>query len=229
MIDRKIIYGIIKILVFVLVILGIYFITPFGELLKNPESLRELVRSYGMLGPLVIIIIKILEYFMFVFSTGAISTGISGYLFGPFFGTLWSLVGDIIGAAIFFFIFRNFRGIFGEKWMDGKNVKKFNNFLDKKGTYAIAFTRIIPLFSKSLVTFVVGLSKMSFKKFIWVFALAAIPNTLITSMFGDQLASFNPEIILFCVVVWFVSLAILFHRQILGFSKNKKKKKIRRL
>lgn len=210
---KLIIRGIIEIVLTILFILAIYFLTPLHTILYNEASLRVEIASYGIWGPIGIIIFKIIEVIIW-FIPGAIPTAVSGYFFGAYYGTVFALVGEIIGSTLLFLIARSLgkRVIF--KYVDGEHHRRFDRFFKKRGIYALALFKIAPVLPKDIVTMVAGLSKMDLKKFIILNALFSFPPIFITAVLADELVQFDPTKIFLAVLVIIASAVYLLKNEI---------------
>ncbi len=81
---KLIIRGVIELTLTVIFILALYYLTPLHVIFQNEASLKAQIASYGVWGPLGIIIFKIIEVIVW-FIPGAIPTAVSGHFFGPYY------------------------------------------------------------------------------------------------------------------------------------------------
>lgn len=201
--------GIIEITLTIVFILALYYLTPLHTIFQNEASLKAEVASFGVWGPLGIIIFKIIEVIVW-FIPGAIPTAVSGYFFGPYYGTMLVLLGETIGAIVLFLVARSFGKRIVFKYIDREHHEKFDKFFRKKGLYAFALFKMIPVLPKDVLTIVAGLSRMRLRQFIILNIIFSFPSAFIVAVLGDQLAQFRLMPILWAALVIAASALFLF-------------------
>jgi uncharacterized membrane protein YdjX (TVP38/TMEM64 family) len=182
-------YGKLVILaVIVLVIVGIFRFTPLSLRDFTPTSIKGFIQGFGILAPLVFILLYASRAVILVIPVGIMSW-VGGLAFGKWWGTLYILIGATGGACLAFLVARYFGREFIEsiKWLQTGRIKQFEDKVGKQGFKLILFVRLIPLFQYDAVNFGGGLSKVRF----WDFALASfigmIPGGFINALLGESL------------------------------------------
>lgn len=189
---RKVILG----LVFIVLVLGLlsyFFWGPLSSLFTNPDKVRDLVSSYGSLGPLIFILLVIIQIFIAPIP-GQIAGLTSGYLFGAFFGTIYSMIGLIIGSWLVFLLSRKFGRPFVEKFVSIKLLKKFDKIMKKNGTFVLFLIFLIPGLPDDAVCYLAGLTDIKIRKLVLIAALGRFPGFLILNLVGAGIASDNQMI-----------------------------------
>ena len=100
--------SIIKLLLFVIVLAAIITavkLTGLDEYLDK-ERLQSWINSFGAWGPIVFILIYSIAPSLFL--PGLPITVAAGLVFGPFYGTLYTIIGATIGASLAFLVARYF-------------------------------------------------------------------------------------------------------------------------
>lgn len=118
---------------------------------------------------------------------------LSGALFGPVVGTLYSWIAVVLGGAISFMLARYFgeplvSAIVKEK---SEKLEKLNEKLQKDSWEIVLLFRIIPFFPISGFNYLFGLSKMRLRSYLLGSVIGTVPGIFILSYFGDSLASFT--------------------------------------
>ena len=146
--------------------------------------LNSIIQSYGSLGLLVVMIIQTIiapipSEALLMFS-GAIGIKIFDIVI---FGGL----GLIIGSVIAFYIAR--RGgkpiivkLIGKKW-----INRVDNWIEKKGAITILFTRLIPIIPFDLISYMAGITRLSFKYYLLATVLGAFPRSFLLAIMGVSL------------------------------------------
>ena len=83
----------------------------------------------------------------------------AGVLFGPFWGTLYALVGSTIGATVAFIAARTV----GREWTEEKlsgPLRKIKNGVDRGGWEFVAFARLVPVIPFNLLNYALGLTRI---------------------------------------------------------------------
>ncbi len=151
---------------------------------SDVDSVVDFVNSFGFWTWLAFILLVILEVVLAPIPPLVLYV-VGGLIFGAFFGGILTLIGNITGAIIDFFLAKRYgRGIV-EKKVSSKIRKKFDNFSDKYGGFAIFLLRVNPLTTTDLVSYLAGLSKIKFWKFVVGTAAGLIPMIFIQTYFGD--------------------------------------------
>jgi uncharacterized membrane protein YdjX (TVP38/TMEM64 family) len=126
--------------------------------LLDTVALERWVAGAGMLGPAVYMAIYAAATVLFV--PGSVITLAGGALFGPVWGTLYSLTGATIGASAAFFIAR----YLASDWVSSKAtgwMKQIVDGVEAEGWRFVAFARLMPLFPFNLLNYVLGLTRVS--------------------------------------------------------------------
>ena len=130
----------------------------------------------------VFIIIVILEVVLAPIPALALYIA-GGALFGTFLGGMLTLIGNLIGAFIAFWIARRFGRDFVEKRVDANTRKKFDNFSEKYGIFSFFLLRVNPFTTSDLFSYLSGLTKMKVRTFLLGTGLRTYSYDFCTSLF----------------------------------------------
>ena len=169
----------IKALVIMLLLgLGYWFGISYLERYVTIDDVLTYIKQSGPLAPLVFII----AYGCLPLIPATALTIASGALFGPFWGTVYSLAGATIAMSYPFWLTR----WFGKKPLDlilrhtGSFEGRFEKFqckVEKEGWKYVAFTRLVPLFPFTLLNYFFGLTRIAFWKYLLTSVIFIIPAT----------------------------------------------------
>ncbi len=124
----------------------------------DAAALERWVGGAGVLGPAVYMAVYAVATVLFL--PGSILTLAGGALFGPVWGTLYSLTGATVGAVAAFFIAR----LVAADWVSRKArgwMKQVMDGVQAEGWRFVAFARLMPLFPFNLLNYVLGLTRIS--------------------------------------------------------------------
>ncbi len=153
--------------------------------LTELNGMRDTIRSYGLLAPVVFIGLQILQVLVAPLP-GEASGILGGYLFGAWIGFLYSTIGLTIGSGIAFAIGHFFRNLVLSRLAGRRLYRQFNHLICK-GDFVVPFILfLIPGFPKDILAYFMGLSVMSARVFIFITTVARMPGTLMLSMQGAQ-------------------------------------------
>lgn len=158
-------------LVVVLAGLTYYFGSSYLSQYITLDDVLKFIESSGVYAPLTFIV----AYGFLPIIPATALTIASGALFGPFWGTVYSICGATVAMTYPFWITR----YFGKKPLklvlsnSGGFEEKFEKFqcnVEKDGWKYVAFTRLVPLFPFTFLNYFFGLTRISF----WQYLLTSI-------------------------------------------------------
>lgn len=160
------------------------------DVMTNSIKIRETILSFGFLAPLIFMVLQILQV-LFAPVPGEATGILGGYLFGAWPSFLYSSLALAVGSALAFAIGHFFADAFRDRFSRTKMYRRFNHLVFK-GDFVIPFVLFLfPGFPKDSLSYLLGLSTMPFKVFIFIAAIARMPGTLILSFEGAQVYERN--------------------------------------
>lgn len=150
----------------------------------DPERLRQFGASHKVLLPLLYLAVWTVGP-LFLPGLPIILAG--GVLFGPLWGVVYTAIGSALGAALVFLVAR----YLARDWVAGKLAGTRLTSLDEKvarhGWKIVAFTRLIPIFSFSLLNYAFGLTRISFWPYLAATFVCMLPSTIAFVYFSSNL------------------------------------------
>lgn len=123
----------------------------------DAAALESRIKNAGALGPILFMAFYAVATVLFL--PGSLLTLAGGALFGPVWGTLYSLTGATLGATAAFLIAR----YLAQGWVRqraGGILKKLLDGVDAEGWKFVAFVRLVPLFPFILLNYALGLTRI---------------------------------------------------------------------
>ncbi len=177
--DRK---AVIKLLVFISFVSAAVISLWYFQGNFDLHSVYLYINQFGVWAPIIFISIYILATVLFL--PGSVLTLAGGLLFGPFLGTLYNLMGAVIGSSLAFLIAR----YIASDWVAKKAGGKLKQILDgvaDSGWKFIAVIRIVPLFPFNLSNYALGLTKISFWQYVVASTVFMMPGTSAYTYLGS--------------------------------------------
>ncbi|MDQ2693182.1 MAG: TVP38/TMEM64 family protein [Chloroflexota bacterium] len=137
-----------------------------------------------------------------------------GFVFGPFFGVLYTIVASNLSATIAYLVGRFFgEGLLKDDGSDGL-VQRYARRMRENSFETVMIMRFIFL-PYDLVSYLAGFLKIQFWSFILATALGSIPGTIAFVGFGASIETFdgslpklNPVTLGFSVAIFLVSILL---------------------
>ncbi|MCL2847384.1 MAG: VTT domain-containing protein [Firmicutes bacterium] len=152
--------------------------------LSDVTTVAAFIKGFGFWGVAVFIFFVILNT-VFLPIPMAVPAVVGTIIYGPLLSFIYMSIGTVIGSIIVFSLGK----IFGQRiaiWMVGEEkTEKYATFLDKKGRLAFIFMMIFPFFPDDILCLIAGLSKMSYKFFIFVICPVRLIALAFTCFFVD--------------------------------------------
>jgi len=144
-------------------------------------ALTAWVHEAGAAGPLIFIGIYAVATVLFL--PGSVLTLAGGALFGPVWGTLFSLSGATLGAALAFLIARYLAGHWVQARAKGLLARLVQG-VEAEGWRFVAFTRLVPLFPFNLLNYALGLTRIPFLSYLLATLVFMLPGAVAYTYLG---------------------------------------------
>ena len=192
-----------------------YWLRSFSQ-----EDFRAYVRSFGVLAPVVMLGLQILQVFIALIP-GEIVESAAGFVLGPWLGTAVCYLGICIASTLIFMLTRRYGIRLVEVFVAREKINelRFLNTEQKRNTL-IFLLFFIPGTPKDLLTYFVGLTDIRLKTFLLLSMVARIPS-VITSTFGGHLL--GEERYIGAVILYGIT-GVLSLLGMLGYNQYLKKK-----
>lgn len=151
----------------------------------DQDKIEQWVSQFGFWGPVFIILIMILQMFLFVLPSWGLMV-VSVLAYGPVWGTILSISAVAIASTIGYFIGEYFSDLFIVKLIGRKTEKKLQLYLEEYGSKAVFIFRLAPMLSNDAISFVAGVGSMSYAKFITATLAGIGPLAILIAFFSDS-------------------------------------------
>jgi uncharacterized membrane protein YdjX (TVP38/TMEM64 family) len=195
-------------------------------LFTSKEALKEYIKSFGVLAPVVFVFIQMLQIIIAPIP-GNITGMVGGAIFGVYKGFALSALGLFIGSIFAYYLAKIYGRKLIYKLVNNQELEKYENMLNgDKGIMIIFGFFILPFFPDDILCFLAGLAGVDITKFIVMVLFGRIPGMYIASVVGNA-AAFGvhlKEIIICGIYVIAIIIAYKFRKQLISWLHNIGKK-----
>jgi uncharacterized membrane protein YdjX (TVP38/TMEM64 family) len=184
----------ISITILVVILAAYFFIPEVKEFIQeawaalssgDEERIEQWVSQFGYIGPLVIILAMVLQMFLLIIPTIALMV-VSILAYGPWWGSLIVFAAVYAASTIGYLIGAYLGPVIVEKLIGAKTEKKIGQFIEDYGFWAIFITRLNPMLSNDAISFVAGLLRMGYWRFIAATLTGIAPLTIFIAIMGQS-------------------------------------------
>ena len=149
--------------------------------LFDAAALEAWIAAAGPLGPLLYMAIYAVATVLFL--PGSVLTLAGGALFGPVWGTFYSLTGATVGAAAAFVIAR----YLASDWVSHRAsgwTRQLIDGVESEGWRFVAFVRLVPLFPFNLLNYALGLTRIGLSAYVVASYVFMLPGAFAYTYLG---------------------------------------------
>ncbi|WP_368301908.1 TVP38/TMEM64 family protein [Kluyvera sichuanensis] len=159
-----------------------------ADLVTNFRHLQELVRQSGALGYIIYIALFILATVCLL--PGSVLVLVGGIAFGPWLGTLLSLIAATAASALSFLLARWLGRALLLKYVGHTaTFQAIERGIARSGIDFLILTRLIPLFPYNIQNYAYGLTAIPFWPYTLISALTTLPGIFIYTLMASELAA----------------------------------------
>lgn len=181
--------SVIKAIILVLLLVAVSLVVwhEMPPELFNPDWIEGFLKEAGWLAPLVYIFLRVIAIVVTVVPNAPLDIA-GGMLFGPFWGTIYALIGSEAGAIACFFLARRL-GREAITRLLHREITLSNRIAQRQLAYIILIARLEPIFSFALVSYGAGLTRMPLGSFALSTLIGMTPGTIILNYYGRSFFS----------------------------------------
>jgi uncharacterized membrane protein YdjX (TVP38/TMEM64 family) len=180
---------ILKLILVVLIVVILTIIAHETGLIRFFLSKKKLAHFLESLGPWSFAGFIFLQAFQVVAAPipGDVTGFFGGYLYGPWFGILYSTIGLTIGSYAAFFLSRTFGKPFVRRFVPVRSLERFNFLLHHKGAFIIFLLFLLPGFPKDYLCYILGLGELSTAEFLVIGGGGRLLGTVLLTLGGNYI------------------------------------------
>ena len=207
---------------------------PYVRRLSDPETQRFIqnwIGEQGLWGIFILLGLQVLQVII-AFIPGEPMELLAGALCGALGGTVLCLTGTVLASACIFALSRRYgRRLLALLGFGEKQVAQWKwlqrDEQSEKADLVIFLVFLIPGTPKDMLTYVVGMTRVSLKRFLWLSTLARVPSVLSSTLIGSSVIQGEGEtaLILMLVTGLLGILGIEAREKILAFCRRVREKR----
>lgn len=196
------------------------FIDQAWEVLTSNDEQRTQawIQNFGWFGPIVLILAMVVQMFLIIIPTILLMV-VSILAYGPIWGSLIILIAVFAASSVGYIMGNYFGHSLVLKLLGQKTERKIESFIEDYGFWAVIVTRLNPFLSNDAISFVAGMLKMGYWKFIGATLIGILPLTILIAILGENTERLKSGLLwgsLVCLVLFGIYLF---------WDKRRKKKK----
>ena len=205
--------------------LSVFITQQFLSFKKSPEEFKVFIESFGWTGRFVALGLQILQVIISFIPGEILEIGI-GYAFGAVEGTLLCLGGVAIASSLVFLLTKRWGMRLVEVFISREKIDSLRFINNEEKVKRLIFILFfIPGTPKDILTYFVGLTKITLPEFLIISLIARSPSVVSSTIGGNLIQQQNYEYAaLLFLITGTVSLAgiTLYNRFINRRKKSKK-------
>ena len=123
------------------------------------------MRQFGYWGPVVLLLAMVAQMFLVVVNV-VLLVLVAILAYGPVWGALLALAGVVLASTVGYGLGRALGESFVTRVLGAENERKVVAQVERYGVWAVVIARISPAISNDAVSFVAGLARMGYWKFL---------------------------------------------------------------
>jgi len=160
------------------------------ELFRDRAALQAWITSFGTWAPLVSIALNAAQVIAAPIPGQVIGLA-NGYLFGVWLGTLYSLLGVMLGTGMVLVFTRRWGRPFVARLIQGEQLKKLDRLVARRGALFFFLIFLLPFLPDDLTCFAVGLTGLPLGQMLALIAIGRLPGLFVASWVGANAMSLS--------------------------------------
>jgi uncharacterized membrane protein YdjX (TVP38/TMEM64 family) len=157
----------------------------------DEEQIRAWARSIGPSGPLVTIALNVAQVLLAPVP-GQIVGIANGYLYGLWLGTLYSMIGLLIGTALAMVLARRFGRPLVQRLARPEQLERWDAAGQRQGPLFFFLVFLLPSLPDDLICLLVGLSRLDLRRMLVLAMIGRFPGVLVSCWVGARASSLPP-------------------------------------
>ena len=156
--------------------------------LANRERLQTYIEGAGLWAPLLFVLAQTVQVVIFVIP-GEVAQAAAGYLFGVWFGIIYSVIGIAVGAGFNYVVGSRLGKPFLRRVFGGSRYESFLSVANSyRGRLGFFLFFLIPGIPKDILCYVAGTARLGFLSFLLISMTGRLPGIVGSAIIGNAAA-----------------------------------------
>jgi uncharacterized membrane protein YdjX (TVP38/TMEM64 family) len=164
---------------------------PLSAWFPRQEEVAAWVERLGAWGPLAIVLLELTQALLAPIPGQAIEA-VSGYLYGPWLGALFPLIGMALGSFLLFLLARRFGRPLVVKLVGRESMGRLDDLVRRGGAPFFFLIWLLPFAPDDLACAAAGLTAMPPRQFLILMLLGRLPGVCMSVWVGANVARIDP-------------------------------------
>jgi uncharacterized membrane protein YdjX (TVP38/TMEM64 family) len=174
----------------------IYWREPLSRLVGlmlagDRQQIRAWASTLGAVGPLVTIGLNVAQVLLAPIPGQFVGIA-NGYLYGTWLGTLYSMIGLLIGTALAMVLARRFGRPFVERLTRPGQLERWDEIVQRRGPLFFFLIFLVPSLPDDLVCLLIGLSQLDIRRMVVLAMIGRLPGVIVSCWVGASASSLPP-------------------------------------
>lgn len=203
-----------------LILAGLGFFVVTGGLIFaiqriGVENIRAFIEQAGVFAPLIYMAIKAATYIFAPLSSAPLQFS-AGVMFGFWQGTLYTLIGEVVGGSVSFFIARRYGREVVRRFVGEEGLQKVDDFVNQIVDWkTLIYARLFLFSIYDFISYAVGLTRLPFRTYVWVSTIiGAIPTAIAVGLGASLTEGQGESILLYGLIAVASAIPLIFQKRI---------------
>ena len=174
-------------LALVVATVGYLLARQYLPFLRTPAAFRAWLLAFGGWAPLVFVVVQAGQV-VAAPVPGQVVGVASGYVFGLWAGTLYSMAGTLVGTTLAFVLARRYGRSYVERVLSARTIERFDDVVADDGRLAIFLLFLIPGPPDDAICFLAGVTRIPLWQLVVIALVGRLPSVFLLNLAGAQIA-----------------------------------------
>jgi uncharacterized membrane protein YdjX (TVP38/TMEM64 family) len=155
---------------------------------------------------------------------GQVLAVVAGYLYGPWLGTLYNMIGILIGSATAFWLARRYGRSYVEDIVHDEMLTAFDAFEDTQVRLILLASFLVPGLPDDVICFIGGLTRLPLWQLVAIAVIGRAPGFFLINVVGGfiETGRFDEALIVGVVLLLLSAVVYLSRDRLFGLFENNK-------
>lgn len=158
----------------------------------SEEKAWAILLTSRVWGPFILILLQALQVFLAPVP-GQFLGAAGGYIFGPWLGTIYSMIGTVLGSILAITLARKFGRPLVERFVAKETLARVDELTAKAGIWFFFIAFLLPFFPDDALCFLAGLSSIPIPWLLAAIIIGRLPGVAASAFLGAGISRLPPE------------------------------------